>query len=164
MHDLFKSGFGDSINTRKQCVVVLFKSNTESCSVFLHCAIWESGTADLCTQNSLYIPVKTQYVHFLHSCRTADYLVVTLSVPDNKWQFCSGDVHLFSGRPVIYWSGKPFTERTHTGIIGRYFSAPEIIILEVGSSWNILIRLLLKFGWQVSGSENESNCVFCSLA
>lgn len=37
---------------RQQNVWLLYKSSTESCSACFHCAIEESGAADLCTRSN----------------------------------------------------------------------------------------------------------------
>lgn len=54
IHDLFKEGFVACIIMeaqikRQKSVWLFLKSSTESCPVCFHCAISESGTADLCT-------------------------------------------------------------------------------------------------------------------
>lgn len=88
---------------------------------------------------------ETQCVLFLHSCRTSDYLVLTASVPD-KWQSRSADVHyLFSGRPVMYWSGKPYTKELTQ-------ASQEIASLCQGSLLLKLVPLesfLLSHGWKL---------------
>lgn len=120
-----KVGFGDSINAKKTMrgrFINPALNHVQRVSI-----VPSQSQAPLTrvheTTNSLYIPVKhtflllqlsrSRYVHFFHSYRNELLNNLTVSVPDNEWWFCSGDVHyLFSGRPVTDWSGKPYNEST----------------------------------------------------
>ncbi len=117
MHDLKKKKSGASSIMEKQKTAL----NHVQCVSIVPSQSQVLQTCEHVTTNSLYIPMKQTFfsiVSYSHSsfisCIYTEmnhwitwYLFYMVSVPDDKWQFCSGDVcYLFGGWPVIDWLGK----------------------------------------------------------